>query len=69
MPISKEHLGSYVPKQKVKVTKCSDQSFWYKEKLGNVYQVRYIDKDEVIVTASDGYSNIIKTQDCEFIDG
>lgn len=35
--------------QKVKIIKCSKDILWYKEKVGNIYKVQFIDDNGDIV--------------------
>lgn len=55
---------------KIRVTGCSDSLFWYSKKVGEVYQVRRIDKDCYWVRPeTDAYSgwNFVLISDCESV--
>lgn len=49
----------------VKVTGCSNPSYWYNDNIGEVFQAYQQGVNDVWVVASDGYTNFILKQDCE----
>lgn len=67
MPINKSFLGSYANRGKIKIKACSDARLWYSKSLGEVYNVCYIDSNEIVVLGPSGYKNIVKKEDCEFV--
>jgi hypothetical protein len=54
--------------RKVKIVKCSDQSYWYRNSIGKVYDARIGYPGTVLVRADDGYANYIFGSDFVFVD-
>ena len=53
--------------RKVKIVKCSDQSYWYRNSVGKIYSARAGYKDSALVVADDGYLNYIFDKDYVFV--
>lgn len=54
--------------QMLRITGCSNSSYWYAGKVGEVVQYLGLDRDEFITREPSGYVNIIKFADAELVD-
>jgi hypothetical protein len=54
--------------QMLRITSCSNSSYWYAGKIGSVVQYLGLDRDEYITREPSGYVNIIKFADAEVVD-
>jgi hypothetical protein len=50
------------------ITGCSNSSYWYADKIGEVVKFLGHDRDEFITREPSGYVNIIKTPDAELVE-
>lgn len=50
------------------ITGCSNSSYWYADKIGEVVKFLGIDRDEFITREPSGYVNIIKAPDAELVE-
>lgn len=51
----------------LRITGCSDSSFWYAGKVGDVVQLIGLDRDEWITREPAGFVNIVKHCDAEVV--
>lgn len=51
----------------LRITGCSNSSFWYAEKVGDVVQLIGLDRDEWITREPAGFVNIVKHCDAEVV--
>lgn len=52
----------------LRITGCSNGSYWYAGKIGSVVECLGLDRDEYITREPSGYVNIIKFADAEVVD-
>lgn len=50
------------------ITGCSNSSYWYADKIGEVVKFLGHDRDEFITREPSGYVNIIKAPDAELVE-
>lgn len=50
---------------KIKISRCSDQSLWYRNHIGIEFAIEYIDRDGIWVRTRDYFNtlNLIRFQD------
>ena len=54
-------------KKYLRITGCSDASYWYSDKIGDVKEYLSVDGDEYVTWEDAGFINIIKTKDAELL--
>ena len=53
----------------LKILKCSRSDFWYNDHVGETFKIIRLKFGEFrLVIASDGYSNIVRIEDCELVE-
>lgn len=64
-PIAPEPVPEYI-----RITKCSERTFWYRGRVGEILKVRSLDGADYIVEGPDTKSvYFVATQDCEPVGG
>lgn len=53
--------------KKVRITKCSNLSYWYRDSVGKTYDARTGTAEGVLVRDNDGYLNYILEGDYELV--
>ena len=53
---------------KVKISKCPDPEYWYRESIGKIFEVDSYDPDYYTLLKSNKMTGIIKKEDCEIIE-
>lgn len=53
---------------KIKIIKCSEEVFWYSDKIGKTYDVLSIDDNDYFVYRGDGQCGCLSIDDCEIIE-
>ena len=53
----------------LKILKCSVSDFWYCDHIGEMFRLITLNVYEMnhLVTSADGYSNIVRIEDCEIV--